>query len=71
MSLVHGKDIHTGKSIGGNYFEIDGQPLAACRREQRAVRPVVMRLSVSFMAQAGTTERSEGASEIGPVMVTE
>src|SRR2546422_2597950 len=30
--------------------------LAACRREQRAVRPVVMRLSASFMAQARTAE---------------
>ena len=45
--------------------------LAGCRREQRAVRPVVMRLSASFMVQARTTERSEGASEIGPGMVTE
>ena len=69
------RDLPTG-TITLLFTDIEGsthllQQLAACRREQRAVRPVVMQLSASFMAQARTTERSEGASEIGPGMVTE
>lgn len=27
INLLHGKDLQTGRAIGGNYFEVDGQPL--------------------------------------------